>query len=112
MLSVREFAMVGRYIGCLENKEDVCRFSFKPIFHIVGKVSKYDISKADMLFLNERGYFERVPFSISIAQFDATFDEGEHLQLAKLQVDIMQRNHPSILSLKMYNQKRKRRFKR
>jgi hypothetical protein len=54
VLSVLEFAIVDRYIGCLENKEDVCRFSSKPIFYIVGKVGKYDISKADMLLLNER----------------------------------------------------------
>jgi hypothetical protein len=49
-----------------------------------------------MLLLNERGYFERVPFAISIAEFDVTFDEGEQLQPAELQVDIMQRNHPSM----------------
>jgi hypothetical protein len=78
---VLEFAIVDHYIGCFENKEDVGRFSSKPIFHIVGKV---DISKADMLLLNERGYFERVPFAISIAEFDVTFDEGEQLQPAEL----------------------------
>jgi hypothetical protein len=84
MLSVLEFAIVDRYISCLENKEDVCRFSSKPIFHIVGKVGKYDISKADMLLLNERSYFERVPFAISIAEFNVTFDKGEQLQPAEL----------------------------
>jgi hypothetical protein len=78
VLSVLEFAIADRYIGCLENKEDVCRFSSKPMFHIVSKVGKYDISKADMLLLSKR---------------DVTFDKGEQLQLAKLQVDIMQRNH-------------------
>jgi hypothetical protein len=62
-------------------------------FTSVSKVGKYDISKADMLLPNEHGYFELVPFAISIAEFDVTFDEGEQLQPAELQVDIMQRNH-------------------
>lgn len=84
MLTMLKFAIVNCYISCLENKEDVCRFSSKPIFHIVSKVGKYDISKADMLLLNKRSYFKHVPFAISITEFDVTFDKGEQLQPAKL----------------------------
>jgi DNA ligase-4 len=40
--------------------------------------------KGDILFLNQRGYFEQVPFAVSITEFDVKFNQGQQLQLAKL----------------------------
>src|SRR5436309_2605906 len=46
------------YIGCLENKDEVCRFNTRPRFRIIDRIDRHGISKGDILFLNQRGYFE------------------------------------------------------
>src|SRR5438045_9443108 len=72
------------YIGCLENKDEVCRFNTRPRFRIIDSIGRHGISKGDILYLNRRGYFERVPFAISVTEFDVKFDQGQQLQSAEL----------------------------
>ena len=81
------------YIGCLENKDEVCRFDAKPRFCIIDVIDRYGISKEDMLYLSRHGYFERVPFARSISEFDVSFEHGRQLQLA----DLFQRPFPAEL---------------
>jgi len=64
------------YIGCLENKDEVCRFDAKPRFLIVDVVDRHGISKEDILFLNRLGYFEEVPFAFSRPELDVKLDRG------------------------------------
>jgi DNA ligase-4 len=68
----------------LENKDEVYRFNTRPRFRIIDRIDRHGISKGDILFLNQRGYFERVPFAISIPEFDVKFDQGQQLQPAEL----------------------------
>ncbi|KAH8800812.1 hypothetical protein F5884DRAFT_890523 [Xylogone sp. PMI_703] len=70
------------YIGCLENKNDVCRFDAKPRFYIIDMIDLHSISKDNIRYLNRHGYFERVPFAHSIPEFDVGFDR--QLQPAEL----------------------------
>jgi DNA ligase 4 len=72
------------YVGCLENKDEVCRFNTRPRFCIIDRIDRHGISKGDILYLNQRGCFERVPFAISITEFDVKFDQGLQLQPAEL----------------------------
>jgi DNA ligase-4 len=72
------------YIGCLENKEEVCRFNTRPRFRIIDRIERHGISKGDILHLNQRGYFERVPFAISVTEFDVKSDQRRQLQPAEL----------------------------
>ena len=71
-------------IGCLENKDEVCRFNAKPRFHIIDMVGRHGIPKDNILYLNRNGYFERVPFATSVPEFDVRFDHGRQLQPAEL----------------------------
>jgi hypothetical protein len=51
------------YLSCLENKEEMCRYDTKPRFRIMATVDRHGLSKRDLRHLNQRGYFERVPFA-------------------------------------------------
>jgi DNA ligase-4 len=64
------------YIGCLENKNQVCRLDVKPIFRIIDKVDRHGITKKDILFLNRLGYFEEVPFALSTPKLDVRLERG------------------------------------
>ena len=72
------------YIGCLENKDEVCRFNTRPRFRIFDSIGRHGISKGDILYLNRHGYFERVLFAISVTEFDVKFDQGQQLRSAEL----------------------------
>jgi hypothetical protein len=62
------------WLECLENKDEVCRFNTGPRFRIIDRIDRRGISKGDILYLNQHGYFERVPFAISITEFDVKSD--------------------------------------
>jgi DNA ligase-4 len=47
-------------------------------------VDRYAMSKANILYLNRHGYFDRVPFVKSIPEFDVGFDYGQQLQPTEL----------------------------
>ena len=42
-------------IGCLENKDQVCRFNVKPIFRIIDRVDRHGMTKEDILVLKQIG---------------------------------------------------------
>lgn len=50
-----ESRMVNSMIGCLENKSTVRHSNAKPHFRILAVVGCYNLHKADMRYLNERG---------------------------------------------------------
>jgi DNA ligase-4 len=52
------------YLACVENKDAVPRQNAKPIFRIVGEVSRPSISIEDVRFLNRHGICE-TPFTRS-----------------------------------------------
>jgi DNA ligase 4 len=72
------------YIGCLENKDEVCRFNAKPRLRIIDVIDRHGISKENILYLNRHSYFERVPFASSIPEFDVGLDHKRQLQPAEL----------------------------
>jgi hypothetical protein len=47
-------------------------------------IDRHGISKENILYLSSHGYFERVPFAKSIAEFDVGFDHGQQFQPAEL----------------------------
>jgi DNA ligase 4 len=68
------------YNSCLDNKEAVRRFGAKPKFCLIDSVDRHGISKQNILFLNRRGYFKRVPFTTSRPELDVSFGQ---LQLSR-----------------------------
>ena len=62
------------YIGCLLNKNDVCRFNARPEFLIVDTIGAHGISNRDFLFLNRHGYFREVPFAHYISEYRVKLD--------------------------------------
>jgi DNA ligase-4 len=64
------------YLGCLLNKNDVCRFDARPQFLIVDMIGVHGISKRDILFLNRHGYFREVPFAHDISEYHVKLDLG------------------------------------
>lgn len=83
-LGVGKLWRTSFYIGCLENKDEDCRFNTRPGFRITDRINRHGISKGDILYFNQRGYFERVSFAISITEFDVKFDQGQRLRPAEL----------------------------
>ncbi|KAH8800779.1 hypothetical protein F5884DRAFT_713747 [Xylogone sp. PMI_703] len=82
VLGIGKLWWTSFYIGCLENKNDVCRFDAKPRFYTIDMIDLHSISKDNIRYLNRHGYFERVPFAHSIPEFDVGFDR--QLQPAEL----------------------------
>ncbi|KAF2190305.1 hypothetical protein K469DRAFT_723135 [Zopfia rhizophila CBS 207.26] len=64
------------YIGCLENKDQVCRLDVKPIFCILDMVDRQGLTKQDILFLNRLGYFQEIPFALSTPKLDVKLERG------------------------------------
>ena len=83
-LGIRKLWWTPFYVGCLENKDEVCRFNTRTRFRIIDRIERHGISKGDILFLNQHGYFEQVPFAISIIEFDVKVDLEQQLQPAEL----------------------------
>jgi DNA ligase-4 len=67
------------YIGCLLNKNDVCRFNARPEFLIVDTIGAHGISNRDFLFLNRHGYYREVPFAHYISEYRVELDLGQIL---------------------------------
>ena len=64
------------YLGCLENKIDVCRYDTNPKFRVVAAVGRHGISKYDLRYLNQRGHFEQVPFTHHRAELEDEFNSS------------------------------------
>ncbi|KAH7124304.1 hypothetical protein EDB81DRAFT_912433 [Dactylonectria macrodidyma] len=58
------------YIGCIENKDEVCRFNAKPRFRIIDTIDRHSISKENITYLNRHEYFTRAPFAKSMPEFN------------------------------------------
>lgn len=63
------------YIGCLENKDEVRRSNVKPHFRILDVISRYNISKINISYLNERGNFVQMSFSLSTPEISVIIDQ-------------------------------------
>jgi hypothetical protein len=74
----------GQFFKTKETINRVCRFNTRPRFRIIARIDRHGISKGDILFLNRRGYFEQVPFAVSITEFDTKLDKGQQLQPVEL----------------------------
>jgi ATP-dependent DNA ligase len=74
-LGLGRLSWTSFYIGCLENKAEFQRFDTKPVFRIVEVVGEHNISKDDILFLNERGKFVQVPFSACREELEVKIDQ-------------------------------------
>lgn len=74
MVGIGKLWWTSFYIGCLENKGEVSRFNAKPKLRIIDVIDQHSVSKENILYLNQNGYFERVPFANSIPEFDVRFD--------------------------------------
>jgi DNA ligase-4 len=83
-LGVGKLWWTSFYIGCVENKEEVCRFDAKPRLRMTDVVDKHGISKENIIYLNRHGYFTRTPFAASIEEFDVFVKPGRKLQPVEL----------------------------
>ncbi|KAH6871139.1 hypothetical protein B0T10DRAFT_533639 [Thelonectria olida] len=72
------------YIGCVENKDEVCCFNTKPTFRIIDTIDRHGISKENITYLNRHGYFTRAPFAKSIPEFDVLCELARRLQPVEL----------------------------
>ncbi|KAH7115532.1 hypothetical protein EDB81DRAFT_819664, partial [Dactylonectria macrodidyma] len=72
------------YVGCIENKDEVCRFNVKPRFRIIDTIDRHGISKENIAYLNRHGYFTRAPFAKSIPEFDVLLEPTRRLQPVEL----------------------------
>ncbi|KAF2185424.1 hypothetical protein K469DRAFT_687787 [Zopfia rhizophila CBS 207.26] len=75
-LGIGKLRWTSFYIGCLENKDQVCRLDVKPIFCILDKVDRQGMTKQDILFLNSLGYFQEIPFALSTPKLDVKLERG------------------------------------
>jgi DNA ligase-4 len=81
------------YIGCVENKDEVCHSNAKPRFRVIDIVDRHGISKEDIVYLNRHGYFRRVSFATFMPEFDVVFEPGRRLQPTELF------NHPFVVEV-------------
>ena len=74
-LRIGKLSWTTFYLGSLENKDDVRRFDVKPKFRIVDTINRYNISKEDILYLNQREKFCQLPFAFSRPELDIKLDQ-------------------------------------
>ncbi|KAH7109337.1 hypothetical protein EDB81DRAFT_769177 [Dactylonectria macrodidyma] len=72
------------YIGCIDNKDEVCRFNTKPRFRIIDMIDRHGISKENITYLNRHGYFTRAPFAKSMPEFAVLLEPTRRLQPVEL----------------------------
>ena len=73
-LRLGKLSWTSFYIGCLENKVDVARFDAKPVYRIVDVLCEHNISKDDILLLNEHGKFVQVPYAVCREELEVRMD--------------------------------------
>jgi DNA ligase 4 len=83
-INIRKLWWTSFYLGCIENKDEVCRFNAKPRLRIIDMIDRHGILKENILYLNRHGYFEQVPFANSTSEFDLGLDYKRELQPADL----------------------------
>lgn len=77
VLNSGKLSWTAFHLGCLENGEEVRRFSAKPRFRIVGVVSaaKKTLSPDRTRLFNELGQFERIPYASVRAEMEVVMDQ-------------------------------------
>jgi hypothetical protein len=73
--------MIGNNI--INNKKDVRRFDTKPRLRIIDRVDGHGISRENIRYLNQQGYFGRVPFTPFSPQLDVSLDQLEISRLSQ-----------------------------
>ena len=73
-LRLGKLSWTSFYVGCLENRADVARFDTKPIYQIVDVLHEHNISKDDILLLNDHGKFVQVPFAACREELEVRMD--------------------------------------
>lgn len=64
------------YLACLENKEEYAQSGAKPLFRVIDVLSgPHSIPKEDIVFLNERGNFLKIPFTNPGEHLDVMFEQ-------------------------------------
>jgi DNA ligase 4 len=76
-LNIGRLSWTTFHLGCLENRDDVHRFSAKPKFRFVGVVShaKKTLSRDRTRLLNDLGEFERLPYASCRAEMEVMSDQ-------------------------------------
>ncbi len=76
-LNIGRLSWTTFHLGCLENRDEVRRFSAKPRFRIVGVVSaaKTTISPDRTRLFNQLGQFERTPYASNRAEMEVIMDQ-------------------------------------
>jgi hypothetical protein len=59
-------------------------FDSRPRFRNVGIIDRNSISKVDILYLNQCGYFEQVPFALSRVELEVKLDQRQMLRTIEL----------------------------
>ncbi|KAJ2972056.1 hypothetical protein NQ176_g7377 [Zarea fungicola] len=83
-LGIGKVRWTAFYIGCLDNKKEVCHFAAKPKFRIIDMIDRHGIRKQDFIFLNRHGYFSQVPFDQSLSEYDIIPDSIRRLHPSTL----------------------------
>jgi DNA ligase 4 len=83
-LRIGKLSWTSFYLGCLENKEEVCRFDAKAKFRVVDTIGRHSILKKDILYPNQRGNFHQLPFAFSRFELDIKLDQTQLLRPTEL----------------------------
>jgi DNA ligase-4 len=83
-LCLGKLSWTSFYVGCLENKAEVRRFDAKPVYRIVDVVGEHNMSKDDILFLNEHGKFVQVPFAAFKEELEVNMDQRSMVRPTEL----------------------------
>jgi hypothetical protein len=96
LLSIKGLRWTSFHVGCLTNKEDVCRFGAKPCFKEIDVLSSSNVNTNLMERLNHLGYFQEEPFERGKVNehFDIKHDQPQlrkmtHLFKQPIVVDLM-----------------------
>ncbi|KAL2423845.1 hypothetical protein ABEF95_008377 [Exophiala dermatitidis] len=74
-LKIGQLSWTSFHLACLENRDEVRRFNAKPAFRLLDVLSYHNISKDNILFLNERGRLLEIPYAKHTQHLDVRIDQ-------------------------------------
>ncbi|KAJ4508685.1 hypothetical protein HRR83_005777 [Exophiala dermatitidis] len=74
-LKIGQLSWTSFHLACLENRDEVRRFNAKPAFRLLDVLSYHNISKDNILFLNERVRLLEIPYSRCTQYLDVRIDQ-------------------------------------
>ncbi|EXJ93856.1 hypothetical protein A1O1_02249 [Capronia coronata CBS 617.96] len=74
-LKIGELSWTSFHLACIENKDEVGRFSAKPAFRILDVLSHHNLSKDNILYLNVKGQFLQLSYSEITPHLDVRTDQ-------------------------------------